>query len=158
MIAAKSELQCSLVYKSITSELLSIKLHLNKSASIIIPAFYHPSNCASAKSVKCVVDELHNIRINHPNCEFWASGDFNLPDIDWSNHTMKSYQYPKSMSLEVLKLPFYCHLEQMVNMPTQPASPPKLPSLTNVYPSLAWETMMQFYSTCRQLPNAINQC
>ena len=116
LIAAKSELQCSLVHNSITSELLSIKLHHQRSASIIITAFNRPPNCVSAESAKYVVDELPNIRINHPNCEFWVSGDFNLPDIDWSKPTIKSYQHPKSMSLELPKLPFYCELEQMVSM------------------------------------------
>ena len=94
-----------------TSELLSIKLHHKKSASIIISAYYRPPNCASVESTKCVADELHNICINHPNCEFWVSEDFNPPDIDWSNPTTKSYQYHKCMSLEFLKLPFYCDLE-----------------------------------------------
>ena len=81
LIAVKSELQCSLVYKSITIELLSMKLHHIKSVTIIIFASYRPPNCASAESVKCVVDELHRISIYHPNCEFWVSVDFNLSDI-----------------------------------------------------------------------------
>ena len=68
--AVKSELQCSLLYKSITSELLFIKLHHIKSALIIISSIYRAPNCASAESAKCVVDELHNIHINYPNCEF----------------------------------------------------------------------------------------
>ena len=118
MIAVKPELQCSLVYKSITSELLSIKLHHRKSASII-SACYRPPNCLPAESARCVVDELHGIRINLPSTEFWLSEDCNLPDIDWSNHTIKSYQYPKSMSFEFLNLPFYCDLEQMVRMPSR---------------------------------------
>ena len=120
LIDVKSELPCSLVYKSMTSELLSIKFHLRKSASTMISAFYRPTNCVSAESVKCVDDdELHSIRINNPNCEFWVSGDFNLPDIDWSNHTIKSYQHPKSMSLEFLNLPFCCDLEQKESMPSR---------------------------------------
>ena len=119
LIAVKSDLQCSLMHKSITSKLLSIKLHHKKSASIIISDFYRLPNCASAQSAKCVADELHNIRINHPNCEFWFSGDLNLTDIDWSNLTIKLYQYPKSMSLEFLKSPFYCDQEQMANMPSR---------------------------------------
>ena len=65
LIAVKSE--SSLVYKSITSESLSTKLHHIKSASIIISAFYRPPNSASAESVKCVVNELLIIRIDHPN-------------------------------------------------------------------------------------------
>ena len=52
LIAVKSELQCSLVYKSITSELLSIKLHDIKSATII-SAFYRPPNCICTVC-KCV--------------------------------------------------------------------------------------------------------
>ena len=56
-IAAKSELQCSLVYKIITSDLLSIKLHDIKSASII-SAFYRPPNCAYAVSARCVVNKI----------------------------------------------------------------------------------------------------
>ena len=39
LIAVKFGLQCSLVYRSITSETLSIKLHNKKSASVIISAF-----------------------------------------------------------------------------------------------------------------------
>ena len=106
------------MYKSITNELLSINLHHEKSFSIIIAAFYRPPNCVSAESVKCVVvDELHDIRINHPNCEFRVSGDLNLPDIDWSNKK-KYYQYPMSMSLEFPKIPFYYDPDQMVNMPS----------------------------------------
>ena len=70
------------MYKSITSELLSIKVHHGRSASIIIPAFYRPPNCASAEFTKCVVYELHDIRVNHPNCQLWVSGYINLPDID----------------------------------------------------------------------------
>ena len=76
------------MYKSITSELLSIKLHHIKLTSIIISAFYCPPNCASTESAKCVVDEQHNIRINHPNCKFLVSGDLNLPDIDWNKPTI----------------------------------------------------------------------
>ena len=73
LIAIKSALQCSLVHKSITSESLSIRLHHGRSASTMISAFYRPPNCASALSAKCIVDELHNIRINHPNSEFGVS-------------------------------------------------------------------------------------
>ena len=69
LIAAKSLLRCSLVCNCITSVLLSIKLY-KKSASIIISAYYRPTNCASVESAKCVVNELHDIRINHPNREF----------------------------------------------------------------------------------------
>ena len=105
------------MYKSITSELLSIKLHHIKSAAII-SAFYRPPNCICTVC-KCVVDELNKIRINHRNCDFWVSGDFNLPDIDWSNLSTESYQYLKSMSIEFLNLPFYCDLEQMVSIPSR---------------------------------------
>ena len=89
------------------------------SSSIILSAFYRPPNCASNECAKCVVDELHKIRINHPNCDFWISGNFNLPDIDWSSPTIKSHQYPKSMSQEFHKLPLYCDLEQMVSIPSR---------------------------------------
>ena len=107
------------MHKSIASELLSIKLHHKKSASTMISAFYRPPNSASAESAKCVVDEQHDIRINHPSCEFKVSGDFNLPYNDWNNYTIKSYQYLISICLEFHKLPFYCDLEQIVNMPSR---------------------------------------
>ena len=151
----KSDLQCSLVHKRIKSELLSIALHHIISASNIMSAFYRPQNCASAESAKCVVDELHNICVNHLNCEFWASGDFNLPDDDWNNYAIKSYQYFISMCLEFLKLPFYCDLEQMANMPFRGNNIIDLFFNTNhslddkcVF-SLALQTLMQLYSKYR---------
>ena len=49
--------------------------------------------------------------------QFVNSGDFSLPDIDWNNITIKSYQYPRSMSLEFLKLHVLCDLEQMLSTP-----------------------------------------
>ena len=119
LIAVKSELQCSLVYKGITSMFLSIRLHHKKSDLIIISAFCRPANCASTESAKCVVDELSDIRIDQPTCEFRVSGDFRLPDIDYSNLTIQCYQYSKCMCMEFLKLPFYCDLEQMVTMPSR---------------------------------------
>ena len=71
------------------SKLVSIcKITLKKSVSIIISAFHHPPNCASNVSAKCVVDELSSICMLIIQTEFWVSGDFNLPDIDWSNLTI----------------------------------------------------------------------
>ena len=90
LIAIKSEFQCSLVYKSITSELLSIKLHQIKSATIIISASYCPLSCASTESARCVVEELHDICINHPIHEVLICGDFYLPGIDWNNLKCKN--------------------------------------------------------------------
>ena len=112
LIVIKCELQCSLVYRSTTSELLSIGLHHKKSASIILSTFYRPPNYASAEYAKCVFDQQHYIRNDHQTVN---SGDINLPDIDWSNRRIKSYQYPKSMSLEFLELPRVCDLEQIAN-------------------------------------------
>ena len=59
------------------------------------------------------------LAINQPHCEFWVSGDFNLPDINWNNPIIKSLKYPKSICHEFHKLPFYCDLEQMMNMPSR---------------------------------------
>ena len=125
----KSELQCPLVYKSITSELLSIELHHKKSASIIIPAFYRPLNCASAEFTKCVVYELHIIYINHPNCQLWVYRYFNLPELSYNQILPISLK----CVLEFLKLPFYCDLEQMVNMPSRGNS---IDLLFTTHPSL----------------------
>ena len=102
LIAVKSELQCSLVFKRFTSELLSMELHLITSASTMISAFYPPPNCASSESAKCVVDELHNIRIDHPSCVFLVSGDINLPDIDRNNPAITFYNILRVCALKSL--------------------------------------------------------
>ena len=119
LLAVKNDLVCTPIYTSKNSELLAIKLQVSKSRSIIITAVYRPPNCTSEDQAKDLVDQLHQLRQDHCKSDFWIAGDFNLPDIDWENLTIRSHQYPAHMSSNYLNIPASCGVEQMVTTPTR---------------------------------------
>ena len=42
--------------------------------------------------------EITRLGSKYKNSHIWIGGDFNLPDIDWSNNTISSHQYPKELN------------------------------------------------------------
>ena len=42
--------------------------------------------------------EITRLGSKYKNSHIWIGGVFNLPDIDWSNNTISSHQYPKELN------------------------------------------------------------
>ena len=57
-----------------------------------------------------------NIRTTHLSI---LGGDFNLPDIDWDNYTIKGTQTSKDINDSFLRMSADLNLQQVVNIPTR---------------------------------------
>ena len=119
LIAVKDDLVCTPVATNRESELISVKVRINRSKSIIVAAFYRPPNESTTEHAQTVLDELARLRQEHSKSEFWIGGDFNLPNIDWQTLAVKSNQYPAAMSSIYLNIPGQCGVEQLVEAPTR---------------------------------------
>ena len=49
----------------------------------------------------------------------WLGGDFNLPDIDWTNHQITGHQYPIRINNRFMEVVQDLGLEQVVDFPTR---------------------------------------
>ena len=62
---------------------------------------------------------------DNPKAIFWICGDFNLPDIDWTNDIIRpppgnqGIQYPREMSEMFISAKSDLGLEQMVTVATR---------------------------------------
>ena len=68
------------------------------------------------KQKSVIVDNLYN---SHPGCAFWCGGDFNLPDISWSDETVTGNRYPKQINQNLIDLAHTLDLTQVVDFPTR---------------------------------------
>ena len=119
LIAIKSNLISMPVYSSKTSELLCVKIETTKNKSLLVSSLYRPPGMCDPSTNKATAEEITNLRLHHPNSQFWIGGDWNLPDIDWENLTVPGNQYPKEVSKIYLDLATNCSLEQIVTTPTR---------------------------------------
>ena len=55
----------------------------------------------------------------YPNAFIYCAGDFNLPDIDWSNESINSHRYPLLINQRALGMMHDCSFAQIVNFPTR---------------------------------------
>ena len=101
------------------SEVISVKVRIKRSKSIVVADFYRPPNESSNEHAQTVLDEHARLRQEHNKCKFWISGDFNFPDIDLPTLAVKSNQYSAAMSSTYLNIRGLCGVEQLVEIPTR---------------------------------------
>ena len=66
-----------------------------------------------------LTSEIKQTCKKYKNNPIWIGGEFNLPDIDWSNNSFVSYQYAKSLNENFLEAFETCALKQLVDFPTR---------------------------------------
>ena len=59
------------------------------------------------------------LRRKHKNDTVILGGDFNLPDIDWDNYTIKGTQTSRDINDSFLRMSADLNLQQVVNIPTR---------------------------------------
>jgi hypothetical protein len=107
------------VLTSQETELISVKLQLNRAKSIIISSFYRPPNMTEDTYSSAVLEELIKLKHDNQKSDFWIGGDFNLPDRNWSSLTVTSNQYSYAMTDTYLDILRNCNVEQIVDFPTR---------------------------------------
>ncbi|XP_065942060.1 uncharacterized protein [Magallana gigas] len=119
LIVVKNDLVCRPIFTSKDHELLCVRLQPTRRKSIIIGAYYRPPNTTCEDNARMAEAEISKVRSDNPKSYFWLTGDFNLPDIDWTTMSINSYLYPSKMSAEYTNIPGDCGVQQLVNTPTR---------------------------------------
>ena len=99
-----------------TAEIVSLKIETYQKP-VIISACYRSMNNSNEKN-KQLSAEITRLGSKYKNSHIWIGGDFNLPDIDWSNNTISSHQYPKELNEQYLESFELSNLKQLVDFPT----------------------------------------
>jgi exonuclease III len=115
LIAVREDLICSPVLTSQKTELISVKLQLNRAKSIIISSFYRSPNMTEDTYSSAALEELIKLKHDNQKSDFWIGGDFNLPDMNWSSLTVTSNQYSYAMTYTYLDILSNCNVEHILN-------------------------------------------
>ena len=70
------------------------KIQCPDSQALIIDSAYRPTNHDTDYANE-LVEVIQKLCHKHKDAVVWLTGDFNLPDIDWSRNTITGYQYRK---------------------------------------------------------------
>ena len=63
--------------------------------------------------------EITNLKNKFKNSIFWLSGDFNLPDINWPNQTVRGTMYPREFNELFIDMINKLGIDQIVDFPTR---------------------------------------
>jgi hypothetical protein len=77
-------------------DIVFVKLVLNN-GSLIIGSAYRPTNNDESYA-HSLFDIISKVCKMYKKSAIWITGDFNLPDINWTNNTIQGLQYKKSIN------------------------------------------------------------
>ena len=122
----------------------TIKLSGNKSLTVV--AYYRPSNKTDEMYLTISNREISNLKRQCKNSIFLVEGDFNLPDINWSDTSIEGSQYSSRVNQATLDMVVENNLEQLVDFPTRKSK--TLDLIFSSYPS--------YMERCKLLPSIGN--
>ena len=118
IVIHKSDLSVNVVRKAKDAEFLAIKVQCEGKHPLILSiAYRRPNNDLAYMDTLC--SHIRETVTTFPNCAHWFCGDYNLPDIDWSDESIVGNQYSKQLNQIFLDTLQSCNLDQMVDFPTR---------------------------------------
>ena len=136
IVIYRDDLKVTKVNTKVKSELIAVKIECQGKKPLIMCAAYRPPD-SNRQYMDQLCADITLIKNSYPDCAFWCGGDFNLPDIDWSDEIISSNRYPVEINQALLDLLCDLNLTQIVNFPTRARNTLEL-LLTN-RPSLVHE-------------------
>lgn len=94
-------------------------LQLPDKKQMVICGYYRPPDRVDESYLTHSYEEISALQSTYKKSIFIVSGDFNLPDIQWSDNTTTGHSYPHRVSQNFLDLAHDLSLEQMVDFPTR---------------------------------------
>ena len=95
----------------------TIKLEGRK--KMVLVAYYRPPHQTDETINRLYKHEIMELRNKHKKDIFVLTGDFNLPDINWSEQTISPNQYTVGTNQAYLDIASDNGLEQIVDFPTR---------------------------------------
>ena len=92
LLATSSDLIDTILTIDIDCEIATSKIELALQKPLIIMSAYRPPN-NDLPYAQRICQAIRNIALKYPSATLWLSGDFNLPDIDWTTDSIKGHQY-----------------------------------------------------------------
>ena len=86
---------------------------------MLIGAFYRPPDKTDDTYLNQTQNEINTIRTKHQKDIFLIGGDFNLPDINWSEQSIINRQYPIRTNQTFLEIVADNGLKQIVDFTTR---------------------------------------
>ena len=118
IVIHKDDLKVTKVNVKVKSEVLAVKIECQGKKPLIMCAAYRPPN-NDRQYMDQLCADIKLIHDSHLGCAFWCGGDFNLPDIDWTDEIISSNRYPIEINQTLLDLLCDLNLTQIVNFPTR---------------------------------------
>ena len=118
LLAIKKSLLSEHISTSETTETISCKIKLKGSKPLIISSVYRPPDYTLEDCLE-IVKEINVIHKKNKGASYFISGDFNLPDIDWTDHTISGNKYAKPINELFLDTSHDLGLTQVVDKPTR---------------------------------------
>ncbi|CAC5365120.1 unnamed protein product [Mytilus coruscus] len=86
---------------------------------MLIGAFYRPPDKIDDTYLNKIKEEINATRAKHQKDMFLIGGDFNLPDINWSEQPINHRQYPTKTNQAFPEIVADNGLEQIADFPTR---------------------------------------
>ncbi|MCG7876680.1 MAG: reverse transcriptase domain-containing protein [Candidatus Thiodiazotropha endolucinida] len=119
LIAVKNNLEFTNVTSSSNIEFISGTLQLPKKKQMVIGAYFRPPDRVDEEYLSQTYKEISSLKSTFKKAIFIIAGDFNAPDIQWSDNTITGNSYPRRVSQCFLDLTHDLSMEQMVDFPTR---------------------------------------
>ena len=94
------------------------KIECSNSQTLIVGSAYRPTN-NDVDYTSELIETISSVCHRFKDAVIWIAGDFNLPDIDWPNNSVISYQYRKAINDAFHELEGDLGLTQIVDFPTR---------------------------------------
>ena len=118
MIGVKSNLDSQLLDTQPNLETCIVSVHLTDGKQLILICAYRPPSSDSTY-FKNLSDLITETVSKYPGAIICCGGDFNLPDVDWSNESIVGHRYPHCVNTEALNMMHECGFAQLVDFPTR---------------------------------------
>ena len=99
-------------------EVCAFSIRLSHSQELIVIGVCRPPSrdiTYQQNLCKCICDTV----ASRPNSFILCAGDFNVPDVQWTSHTIVSHKYPVDINQLILKMVDDCYFTQIMNSPTR---------------------------------------
>ena len=119
MVCVKKNLISTPLFKALDNESIYIKIKFKGSPHLIVAAVYRPPSYNDQDFARKTCRDINNIVNKNKNSTIWIAGDFNLPDINWTDLTVPGTQYNKQLNNIFLDTFLDLGLKQVINIPTR---------------------------------------
>ena len=117
-VGIRKKFNSILIAKGKVSETIFVKVPILNKAPLIVCCAYRPPDFSHDQCLQ-MCNEIREIKDKFKKSVFWLSGDFNLPDIDWTSSTITNHQYSNPINQLFLDLANDLGLSQTVEQPTR---------------------------------------